>query len=58
MGSFRNFIPLTLAVGFGILNGYYAFNPAFKEYNNKDLQPSIAKDEQQQDKLSDTTQQR
>ncbi|KAI1381319.1 hypothetical protein F4677DRAFT_402661 [Hypoxylon crocopeplum] len=45
MSSFgRQFIPIGLAVVFGIVNGYYAFNPALKE-QQKEMQQSIAKDD-------------
>ncbi|KAI1433050.1 hypothetical protein GGR50DRAFT_696436 [Xylaria sp. CBS 124048] len=31
----RNFVPLGLAVVFGIANGYYAFQPLLKEQQEK-----------------------
>ncbi|KAI1404165.1 hypothetical protein F4819DRAFT_448928 [Hypoxylon fuscum] len=43
---FRTAIPITLAVAFGIWNGYYAFDPAFKEHQ-QGSQKSIAKEDQQ-----------
>ncbi|KAI0007952.1 hypothetical protein F4779DRAFT_589268 [Xylariaceae sp. FL0662B] len=55
MGSFtRTFIPMGLAIAFGIWNGYYAFGPILREHHEQRTQ-SIAKDEQQQDKLPDGT---
>ncbi|KAI0843678.1 hypothetical protein F5Y06DRAFT_291597 [Hypoxylon sp. FL0890] len=39
MSSFgRTFIPIGLAVAFGVWNGYYTFNPAFKEHQEASQQ--------------------
>ncbi|OTA65077.1 hypothetical protein K449DRAFT_392159 [Hypoxylon sp. EC38] len=52
MSSFtRTFIPIGLAIAFGVWNGYYAFNPAFKEHQQKSQ--SIAKDLQPTDKATE-----
>ncbi|KAI6085107.1 hypothetical protein F4821DRAFT_241570 [Hypoxylon rubiginosum] len=49
MGSFaRTFIPIGFAVVIGIANGYYAFNPAFREH--QDSQLPLAKNNQQSSK--------
>ncbi|EEH42181.1 uncharacterized protein PADG_07001 [Paracoccidioides brasiliensis Pb18] len=52
MGRLRGFVPVALAVGFGVLNGYVTFAPSFmspeadqknKKANEKDssLSPSL-----------------
>ncbi|KAI1102021.1 hypothetical protein F4804DRAFT_314275 [Jackrogersella minutella] len=60
MSSFgRTFLPIGLAVVFGIANGYYAFKPSLKEAQEKSQNP-IAKDDQQMNKTTeakDSTQQ-
>ncbi|KAI8960871.1 hypothetical protein F5Y11DRAFT_328375 [Daldinia sp. FL1419] len=60
MSSFtRTAIPIGLAVAFGIWNGYYVLNPAFKEQQEK-AQQRMAMDSQQLDRVpepKDTAQQ-
>ncbi|KXJ89639.1 hypothetical protein Micbo1qcDRAFT_164930 [Microdochium bolleyi] len=34
-------LPLGFAIGFGIWNGYYAFNPVFKEQMEKKNDPAL-----------------
>ncbi|KAI1139839.1 hypothetical protein F5Y05DRAFT_412020 [Hypoxylon sp. FL0543] len=58
MSSFgRTFIPIGLAIAFGVWNGYYAFNPAFKE-QEKTSQQSTAKDIQPRDKATEVNNER
>ncbi|KAI1412378.1 hypothetical protein F5Y13DRAFT_163467 [Hypoxylon sp. FL1857] len=56
MSSFGRYIPLGLAVAFGIWNGYYAFKPAFKELQ-MGSQQSLAKDLQPIEKQTDANNQ-
>ncbi|KAI0518537.1 hypothetical protein F5B22DRAFT_644844 [Xylaria bambusicola] len=42
MSFARNYVPLGLAIVFGIANGYYAFQPDLKEQHQKtDLQSEL-----------------
>ncbi|KAI1453819.1 hypothetical protein F4805DRAFT_442258 [Annulohypoxylon moriforme] len=53
MSSFgRTFIPIGLAVAFGIFNGYYAFGPIFRDHQ-KASQPPTAKDSQKTDSVAE-----
>ncbi|KAI0100713.1 hypothetical protein F4776DRAFT_649425 [Hypoxylon sp. NC0597] len=56
MSSFtRTFIPIGLAIAFGVWNGYYAFDPAFKDHQK--ASQSIAKDTQPTDKATEASNQ-
>ncbi|OTB04528.1 hypothetical protein M426DRAFT_320647 [Hypoxylon sp. CI-4A] len=47
MSSFgRTFIPIGIAVAFGVWNGYYAFNPALKEQQKGPQQSDLTVSQQ------------
>ncbi|KAI0900297.1 hypothetical protein F4806DRAFT_491184 [Annulohypoxylon nitens] len=53
MSSFgRTFIPIGLAVAFGIFNGYYAFAPTLREHQNAS-KPTTTKGNQQIDNVAE-----
>ncbi|KAI1213646.1 uncharacterized protein F4807DRAFT_408567 [Annulohypoxylon truncatum] len=53
MSSFgRNFIPISLAVAFGMLNGYYVFGSTFKEHQKAPQLPTT-RDNQQTDSVTE-----
>ncbi|KAI0884884.1 uncharacterized protein GGS22DRAFT_164563 [Annulohypoxylon maeteangense] len=59
MSSFgRAFIPIGLAVAFGILNGYYAFGPLLQEHQNISQLPTEKRNQQPDSvaKVNDSTQ--
>ncbi|KAI0384893.1 hypothetical protein F5Y04DRAFT_277630 [Hypomontagnella monticulosa] len=48
MSSFvRQLIPTGLAIAFGVWTGIYAFQPAFKDLQEKSQQQETSKDKQQ-----------
>ncbi|KAI1495299.1 hypothetical protein F5X96DRAFT_664929 [Biscogniauxia mediterranea] len=41
MSSFGRYVPISLAIVFGIFNGYYAFNGPLKAQHEKSVLPDV-----------------